>query len=738
MELPFTARPVGWTSGQSLGHDNHFGLIGPDRSEIARVTFAVVIIGIAAVWAVGSAMTEQLVFRAGWLAAMLAAFALWSLISATQAADKRAAANVWVEQTSLLVAGWLAVQIFANRRNFALMLVVLSSTAGALVVKGVWQLAVEVPDRIAIFEMYRSEWVARLGWHADAPQAKLIESRMLDRTVTGFFGLANLFASLMILVGGAAVGLAIEKLQFVMAKGRARSMRRSRGEVDLPLLAAVVSVAIACGSMVMLLLTKSRGAVAAAAICGIAAAVGYRFRRRLAQHWRRCVLLCGATLLLAVLAVAGYGLSLGRLPSKTMTFRWHYWVGSARIVTDDWLLGVGGGNFPAAYLKHRLLAAEEEIKMPHNAIVHAACQYGLPGALIYLAVVASFLLGAVRPRPAPPKLGPAGTGRGPAPVVSLRFGVLLIVSVGVSRWLFAGLTGEQYLLELIFEVALPIGVLVLSLAVSAWWGERLGVVPGLADGAGRICLTAGLLAFALHNMVSFSLWAPGAAMVFWIAAGACLSQSGLITHNVSRARWVFAAIPVALAVVVLVLVWKPVFLRTVCMEKGLQAVGAEEKIRLFEEASDADKISAAGPVASARARLAEGLNEHDRVRKASMLQGAYTCALEAVRRHSDRAIYHRLAAQAAQHLAADAPSSVHVSEYLGHMACAVELNPSDARLRIDYAAMLLDAGRFRDCLSELALAEQIDKELLPESVKRLNADERKQMEDLIDRCEAGT
>ena len=146
-------------------------------------------------------------------------------------------------------------------------------------------------------------------------------------------------------------------------------------------------------------LAVSRGATGAAILAGLAAVVVLRFRSRLAAHWRRwalaAVLLGGA----GTAAVVGHGLKHDSLIVKTMTFRWYYWTAGAEIAAEEPLWGVGPGGFGTAYTAFRRPAAEESVKTPHNFIVHAAAQYGIVGALLYLGVVGMVLWGLCRPVP---------------------------------------------------------------------------------------------------------------------------------------------------------------------------------------------------------------------------------------------------------------------------------------------------------------------------------------------------
>jgi len=724
MELPFAGLGDRQVYAERTAAEQRLGPVGPDRSEIARVTFAVLLLGACSLWLVGAALKGRLEVRAGWLAIPIAMFVLWSLASVGEASNKRAAINAWLEQTSLLAAGLLAVQAFAGRRRFVVLVVVLAGIAGALVLKAAWQISAEIPDRIANFELYRDQWLERFGWESGSPQATLIESRIRERAPTGFFGLANLFASMLIMLAGAGVGLAAAKLAAAGRARRARGQSRPPGEVDLGLLAGVLTAAVAAGTLATLILTRSRGAIGAAAAGAAGGAAAYAFRSGLARHWGKCVLVCAVLLAMGISGLLAYGLEHDRLPTKTMTFRWYYWRASSKIVGANCLLGVGPGNFPAAYLRYRRAAAEEEIKMPHNAAVHAACQYGLPGGLLYLTVLGCFLVGAVRPSrradaPDEKPLVPASNGK------LVAGGAVLAAGVALSRLVLAGMAGQQPGLEILFEVILPTGAFAVCLLLAGWWGHRLmpaGTSPGPVL---RIAVAAGLVAFVLHNMVTFSLSVPATALVFWTLAGASAAQAPLAVKSYRLVRWPLAAVAGASVVAAGVLIWWPVTVKTVQLERAG---------RYLREGRFAEATTAAW-----RAARADGLDPRPLTEQAGLAYldrtnpvgwyVAYSLAEKASRLDPANYAYHRLAAAYAQEGARTGQTAA-LSDVdgLGHMLTAVRLNPMDARLRIQYAEMLAEAGKYDEAANQIDAAEIIDLQLFPESVRKLNTDERRRLE----------
>ncbi len=103
--------------------------------------------------------------------------------------------------------------------------------------------------------------------------------------------------------------------------------------------------------------------------------------------------------LVVVLGLAYGGWKTGRLDpqvlsesGKSFRYRWEYWVGSWGAINESssaFWHGFGPGNFPAAYLRHKLPQASEEIKDPHNFALETWATAGI-GALAALLTALAF------------------------------------------------------------------------------------------------------------------------------------------------------------------------------------------------------------------------------------------------------------------------------------------------------------------------------------------------------------
>lgn len=502
--------------------------------ELLRVTFAMVLLAGFGLWAFAQVLRRKFQPVGVVFAVLLLVFSAWTFAGALRAVDVRGALTGWFDQTTILLSGLVMMHLVAGRKDrLGLVLVVLAALAGTMGVKSVTEVTYEIPQRIAAFDAEPEKQLAHVGVTPGTPQAKMFEHRIRDKSSTGYMGLSNVFASLLVVLVSAAGGLAIEK---IAAAGRSRrSACLKRGEIHLPTLAACVGVGLFALAAVALGLTRSKGGIAAAAAAFIAAILVMLRREFFTRHRRKVLAACGVVILAAVCAVAGWGKIRGSLPGWSMQVRWEYWAGSVGVIKEEPVFGVGPGGFGDAYLRHRLAAAAEATKSPHNLIMDAAVQSGLVGGAVYLAMLAWIVIvttgwhgqvGAKRKlgrgerttRPSStsfrltvPPDSSAGTN-----TQMVGWCIFLSLVVLVIRAVWVGSSASALLL---IEAVIPAVVFGLCLLSAMWVGPALGW-SNAAERYARIALAAGLAGFILHNLITYTLWMPATATVFWIAAGA--------------------------------------------------------------------------------------------------------------------------------------------------------------------------------------------------------------------------
>ena len=556
------------------------------------------------------------------------------------------------------------------------------------------------------------------------------DARLRAAQPAGWLVLANIYAAALIVLAAAATGLGIGRLR--AGRRELADLRSSGppGQIPLSLIQGACAAGAALLCAAVLILTGSRGAVGAGA-AAIAGGVGVAvFGRRLARHWRKTVAAAAGLIVLAAALTVAYGAAHDGLPTKTMTFRWHYWTASAEIVAEQPLLGVGGGNFADAYLRHRRPEAEEAVRAPHNMLVHAAVQFGLIGGGLYLAILLYGLIGSCRPDSnecCAPESAPA---IGPLVAAAVLGVVVVVVRVVVGQ-----ATANWGVVVL--DVVLPAAVLAGGVLLLA---PRGGAAEARAASAARVALACGVAAFALHNLISPGLWAPGAAMLFWVAVGALLAQVPSRALPVTTFRWPVAATAIMAVVLVLMSVNDSTWAKARFWRRAKRAI---ETHQLKAAAANADWAASAdladGLSAAESAKLWWLLASSDLLpgyeRKTYLALGDRAARRAIARQRGHGPFYQLLAASPApDELLRESWNMVGVGSRHELLAAAVALDPANARLRIDYAEALLAAGLSPQASDELATAERLNARLPADSSYRLDEGERAHLAQLRQRA----
>jgi len=668
--------------------------------EASRVAFAVLMFAALALWLIGSAVGGRLAVRRRALAVMVAGFGALAMVSTLRADDRLSASIVWCEQTALVAGCWLAAQIFVDRRRFRLLVAALAAAGVTLALKGLHQALIEIPD------MQAEARTILPGGKTMFEQLQV--GRITMARPSGYVALSNVYAAALLIVGGALAGFLADRIAAARARGRAASLA----------IAQAIVAGLGLGlAVVILVSTESAGALVGALAAG-AVGVGVAvFARHLRRHWRKAILVATVLIVIAGSAVVGYGLLKDRLPGKTMTVRWYYWTASAEIIRDRPIFGVGGGNFPDAYRRYRRAQAEETVRAPHNVMAHAITQFGLTGGTVYLAVLIYGLIGLARPGRAPaPK-----AGRPPPRIIA---GVILpCVALGLR--LAVGQAGRNVSLAII-DAIVPAGVF----AALLWLFMRQGdAVPRAA----RIALAAALGGFVLHNTVSYGLWTPGVATTFWIVLGAVLAQSGPAEPAVTvRSRWPIAIGAIALTVAVALLAGRPTWAKTRCWMHARAALQDHRWTDALDRADAAVRADPRDAVSAAEAGWARVLLPPGATKE--RLVDAIGRMDEAIRRCPSSSRWHAAAARVRHLLAGLTNDEALYNRAADQMGEAVARDPMAPMLRIDYAEVLLGAGRAADALVQLRAAEAIDATRAADSLFRLRSRQRDRLEHLRQRA----
>ena len=689
--------------------------------DLSRATFAVALLAAGGLWLIGGALAGGVAVRGKALGGVVLIFAGCSLVSAMRAGDTRGAMLVWWEQLAMMSACLLAAQVFADRRRRNMLLCLLAAVAATVAVKGLVQVYDEWPAMIARLAESPELLTETTGWHEGSIDTQLLKLRLAARTPSGFFvGLPNVFASLLLLAGAAAVGLLAERVAALVGALRQRRAKPT-GDISPLATAALVTLVPAGLAVWLLVMTRSAGAAAAAGLAGAAGLLAVVFAKALRRRWRRVMLVVAATGVLAAAAVVGHGMTHDSLPSKTMTVRWFYWTGSAEVVGDEPMWGVGGGNFQDAYLLHRRGQAEEAVKAPHNVVLNAACQFGLIGGSAYLAALAMVMVGACRPRrdelPCPPALPPSGSADRDNGLI----GCGAIAAVLAVRAAFgeAGLSGPVFILQAVMPAAL------FALVLTGVYLAGRADTRESAWRIGRVAVACGLGAFLLHNMVSFSLWTPGAATVFWVLGGAMLAGGARVSRPIVRGRWAVAVGGAAVVVAAGAMLWWPIWRQTAHWRAANRSLAAGDVAGALSASAAAaevwdDPLSFAD---AARLRGALATLGGEDVRP-GLLKEAMALADRACAAAPTKATLHSLAANLAWTYAAEVHDNAAAAAGLSHGELAVQRDPMNMPLRLTYAEMLSEMGLAGRVLRQVEQVEWINSQLPLDSVYRLSQPQR--------------
>lgn len=338
---------------------------------------------------------------------LVAGHVVSTLLVVAQSGDKRAAVNLLWEWLSLGALWFLLRHIVASRGQRDGLAVTLLATATMLAAFGIWQHYVWYPDHVKLYGSPRKELddllrtpeprlprvqldiqrveqrLIGLGVPAEClerPGRTSFESRLLhSREPLAAFALTNSLAGL--LLPNLIIGMGA-----VVAVWQFGTQRRW----------AIPGVLV-CGLVAYcLMLTKSRTAYVGL-LAGLIVWGASRMRPRNnapgdpashARSRRAWWLAVGSAIvvgfILVVIALQTGGLDslvLAQAP-KSLKYRFEYWAGTWDVLQarpQNWLAGVGPGNFRQNYLQFKRPESSEEIADPHQFLLDVWANGGLIG-----------------------------------------------------------------------------------------------------------------------------------------------------------------------------------------------------------------------------------------------------------------------------------------------------------------------------------------------------------------------
>lgn len=643
---------------------------------------------------------------------LFAAIALLATASSLWASDKFLAV---VNSSHLVAAAALMWTISQLARSWLKVRIVCAACLAVLLVyfmHGLLYRTVDLPDVLRYWHEHKAQELAARGWEPDSFQARQFEKKLLAGEMMGFNTSPNSFAAMVVMLGITSAGLAIQ---------RARDGDRSG-------LAVAILVAIVLMASVWLLWhTASRTAL----VTSLLAAVILFIAPRLARWRRSLYLLCCVLILAAATLAIVHALRHSTLFHDSLTFRWRYWVGAAKIFHQHPILGIGWANFGSHYLGVRLPAASEEIKDPHNLVVRTAAELGLIGGILMLV-----WLGRLGWELIVPDTRKSTSGKLSLRTIALIcFGAILINTLASVDFSLSSPEGQWYIMlellkRLLYLLMLLGGMLIVLALADSTSGNRLK-----HDGpshAGRPApwmrraVATAVAIFLVHNLIDFSLFEPGPMCTFAMLAGTALAtddaESGtkrIRTLTLPRMGFFLAAILWLAAALGVVL---PIGLAESLARR------ADENLRQAKPATAAQQLQAAFEqcwIANAdyayRAALAmqQAGMPPDRVRM--MLDAAISADPMSVQ-------YYR--ARAEHELRQPQPDPRRV---ITDFEKVIALNPNDVLARCDFADVLALFGLRQRAIEQYRAALHCNDLLDPADPRRLTAS---QIADIQQRMQA--
>ncbi|MCH9057178.1 MAG: O-antigen ligase family protein, partial [Planctomycetes bacterium] len=413
--------------------------------------------------------------------------------------------------------------------------------------RGTLQVYREQADTLASFDQTRDSFFASKGWEPDSAMARSYERRLSQPEATGWFGLANVYATLMAAATVALVGWMLLGI-------------RAAGEHDSEVTGgwAGLLVAGAASAAWGLYLSGSRAgylalAVAAATLAGVA---WLARRARRARRTRRAprasespfarlagllpiALGAGVVGIIAVqpiLADHAFDLSL--------RFRGFYMWGAAGVFVEHALLGVGPGGFQDAYMLAKPALAPENVASPHSIVFDLLATLGI-GGLAWAAMWIVFALGVGRRLSRPSSDKSCTTQWRERRVDFLCVLALTAIPTLADAWFEAAATT-------------PDRVIARFVGLAGWFGVAAASVALMRRNPAWIaCAAAGAVAMIVHAQMDVAPVTPGAVGWILVLMGA-IAASDTKGGERGRVGGVFAGLLAAgVAAFIAVTAWSP-------------------------------------------------------------------------------------------------------------------------------------------------------------------------------------
>lgn len=653
--------------------------------------------------------------RFAWSFVPMFLLAIWTLLSIRWASDKFASLVGAFNWSSALVLIWSTAQLVHSGLRLRLIAAVSFGLLLLSLVQGYYYRFVDLPDLQRDWKQHHGQLLSDQGALANSTEAGQIEKNILNGVPTGFNVSRNSYAAVLVLLMVIAAGVALQ--------------RYADGDAKASWIAILPGIGLA---LVMLYaFVQSKTAYATPIIAAGLLMLLWRCRAWVSGHARRLYWSGVALFALLVAAVVGHGLKHGTLVHVSLTFRWQYWVGAARVFVHKPWLGTGWANFGSWYTAYRLPQAAEEPSDPHNFLVRAFVELGVFGGILMIAWVFRLWWDWTAPSHEPaPIAAHAGVENSAARDVTTGYSgftaliplsvtaILASAVISIDRNSPSALIIVESFKRLLFLLAFLLGVCQVS--IRSFERQELDERPAWWI---RTALLVGLGLFLIHNLIDFSMFEAGPMFLFALLAGAALgvhiTPRGRPAGRAAMVAWLVAAGIVWLLATALF--WAPI------TQAESLAQDAEEEVRTARP-PEAPSDSAADVQKMDHGREAY-LKAFDLV----PYDGDYAFRAEQVAllgRNTDLpALRHMIDAAVAadprkiRYLNARATLERLAQDWSGAMADyqrILRLDPHNLELRLQYATLLQKLGKPDEALVQYETVLDNNADLAPDEIRRLS------------------
>ena len=455
--------------------------------------------------------------------------------------------SLWRESTWLAaaVAGVTIGHLARDRRLRLVLTALLLAAVLPVVVRGMYQVFVEHAQDVRFFQANREMVLQAQGMEPGSNAAVLYENRLRQAEASGWFGLANVFGSVMVAGTIAWVGIMLAGIKSKVPSGWF----------------GIVGIAAGlCG--VGLGLAGSKGALGAAAIglvLWVLPIVLPTLREKI-EGKAQWIPLALVALTLLIVAVRGALLPESFIGEKSVLFRWHYMVGSAEVILHNPLFGTSATGFQEAYVQYRLPQSPEAVASAHSMFVDWLAMLGIFG-VSWIVLVVSILRRAGKDmlQNRQPRLKP------PKSMKSLNWSVACVALFGIAT----GVMIELPMLDGAGYMARAVGIL--AFVAAAWCGSM--VMIGSEVAIGRWAISAAAIALVIHAQIETTFWHPGSVVWAWCLIGMAGGRRSL---NRNRSAIGTSIVVFVLAIVMVIAVLIPAYRQQMTMsdaERPLREIG---------------------------------------------------------------------------------------------------------------------------------------------------------------------